>query len=113
MLPALTHGKTRAHQIKCASNQRQIGIAYQLYVEDNEDSYPAQEGYAAGGGKKGNAAVEQPGLPPMGAAVEPTNRPLNRYVGALEVFRCPADRGDPYRKFKSKNCFEDYGNSYL
>ncbi|MBI3417171.1 MAG: type II secretion system protein [Verrucomicrobia bacterium] len=95
LLPALASAKRKAHQVKCVSNQRQIGLAYQFYVDDNNDFYPVHEGYAAIGGKKGNPAAEQSNLYPMGTWVDPTNRPLNRYASAVELFRCPADKGTP------------------
>lgn len=113
LLPVVAGAKRKAHQVKCGSNQRQIGIGYLLYVDDNNDFYPVQVGHASVGGQKGNLAAEESGLWPLGTWVEPTQRPLNKYVDALEVFRCPADKGDPWRKIKSRNCFSDYGNSYL
>src|SRR6185369_4609954 len=41
------------------------------------------------------------------------HRPLNVYVGyALEVFRCPRDKGDAMREV-STPLWEAYGNSYI
>src|SRR5512137_2104746 len=57
LLPALARAKAQANQVKCASNQRQIGIAYRLYVDENNDFYPRQAGWRAGGGKTGNYRV--------------------------------------------------------
>jgi prepilin-type N-terminal cleavage/methylation domain-containing protein/prepilin-type processing-associated H-X9-DG protein len=114
LLPTFAKAKSKAHLVKCASNQRQIGFAYQLYMDDNNDLYPVQEGHAAAGGNKGNPAAEQSDLPiPLGTWVELVNRPLNRYLADVKVFSCPADKGDPFRDIKTKNCFRDYGNSYL
>lgn len=114
LLPALGRAQAKARRVRCSSNQGQIGLAYHLYVEDNLDRYPVQEGHAAVGGRKGNPRSEQPDLAiPLGTWVEPEDRPLNRYVRALEVFACPADRGDAFRQVQSRNCFADYGNSYL
>jgi prepilin-type processing-associated H-X9-DG protein len=39
LLPALGRAKAKANQIKCASNQHQIGLAYHLYADDNQDNY--------------------------------------------------------------------------
>ena len=41
LLPALTSAKQRAQAIRCTSNFRQIGIAYLLYVNDNNDAVPS------------------------------------------------------------------------
>ena len=40
LLPALSRAKSRAKAIQCVSNQRQMGIAAQIYTGDNGDSYP-------------------------------------------------------------------------
>jgi prepilin-type N-terminal cleavage/methylation domain-containing protein/prepilin-type processing-associated H-X9-DG protein len=112
LLPALARAKAQANQVKCASNQRQIGIAYRLYVDDNNDLYPRQAGWAAGGGKPGNYKLMDFVAQSFGVTVPVTNRPLNQYVhNAVESFHCPADKGDVL--YGCENCFEGYGNSYL
>lgn len=112
LLPALGRAKGKAHQIKCAGNQRQIGIAYRLYVDDNSDFYPRQPGWGTAGGKPGNYKLMGDVAQSFGVNVAITNRPLNQYTAnAVELFRCPADKGDML--YGCKHCFEGYGNSYL
>jgi prepilin-type N-terminal cleavage/methylation domain-containing protein/prepilin-type processing-associated H-X9-DG protein len=111
ILPALGRAKAKALQTKCASNQKQIGIAYHLYVDDNRDSYPSQRGWGAAGGKKGTYKLDAAVGESFGVSVEQTNRPLNAYTPAVEVFHCPADKGDFL--YGAKECFEEFGNSYL
>lgn len=112
ILPALSRAKAKAHQVKCASNQRQIGVAYRLYVDDNNDYYPRQPGWATAGGKVGNYTAMDFVAQSFGVNVAVTNRPLNAYVAnAVELFHCPADQGDEL--YACKNCFNGYGNSYL
>lgn len=101
LLPALGRAKAKGQQTKCLSNERQIFLAYQMYADDNAEFYPAQRSWSAGGGKDGT----------YGVFVAQTNRPLNRYVQAVELFRCPADKGDFLNQ--AKHCFTEYGNSYL
>ena len=43
--------------------------------------------------------------------VAATNRPLNQYAQNVNVFHCPADKGDLLHE--TTNCFNVYGNSYL
>ena len=104
LLPALARSKAKATQIKCMSNQKQIGIAFHLYVDDNNDSYPIQRGWHAAGGTNGTYG---------GSTVAATNRPLNKYAPGLEVFRCPSDKGDQLNSASIKNCYLNYGTSYL
>src|SRR6202030_4592380 len=79
------------------------------YVNDNNDSYPIIRGWAATGGQKGtNTPAFVVG--PFGTDQDPTNRPLDRYVSALESWHCPSDHGDA--NYGANNCFVQYGNSY-
>ncbi len=112
LLPALARAKAKSLQIKCVSNQKQIGIAYILYTDDNDENYPTHDGWAAVGGKfwtnanvSGNAAY-------YGGRVAETNRPLNKYLGSVEIFQCPADSGDSLNP-AVKSCYQGWGNSYL
>ena len=40
LLPALRQAKDKAQVVYCSSNLRQIGLAWQLYMEDSEDICP-------------------------------------------------------------------------
>ncbi|PYK02096.1 MAG: hypothetical protein DME23_02615 [Verrucomicrobia bacterium] len=108
LLPAIARSKQKAMAIKCVSNQKQIGLAYFMYTEENTESYPAIRDWASTGGKDGTYDVFTPA----------TNRPLNFYISrAYETFRCPSDRGDFWslanRGVNCTNCYNQYGNSYL
>ena len=55
LLPALARSKAKANNIKCISNQKQIGLAYMMYSDENEDYYPSITDWATTGGKKETA----------------------------------------------------------
>jgi len=40
LLPALTSAQARARRIACLSNLRQMGITWQLYLQDHQDRFP-------------------------------------------------------------------------
>ena len=42
LLPALAAAKERARQTRCASNLRQIVLGTLMYVDDHDDTFPAQ-----------------------------------------------------------------------
>jgi prepilin-type N-terminal cleavage/methylation domain-containing protein len=106
LLPALTRAKNKAKLTKCISNQRQLGLALSMYVDDNLDHYPQYAGWACWGGPKG---VRTDNL--HGALVSENLRPVNPYTKNTETYHCPADKGDA--QWTSDDCFKDWGNSYL
>src|SRR5258706_225041 len=102
----------QAHRTKCVSNERQIGLAYHMYADDNTDFYPAHDDWASVGGRiKGNKGP-WPWRFADPKQVPETNRPLNLYLQAVDVFHCPADKGDSYWP-QAKTCWDGWGNSYL
>src|SRR5438552_717839 len=113
LLPALSSAKEQAKLIKCVSNQRQIGIAFKMYGDDNNTKFPpiATSGFIEfeyGGGDPDRSH------PVAGGMLAATNRPLWRYTQSRELFKCPADRGADARPYfqPSKNTFADSGTSY-
>lgn len=40
LLPALAKAKAKAHQITCISNLKQVGVALNLYLDDQENYFP-------------------------------------------------------------------------
>ena len=50
LLPAL--GRAKANNIKCISNQKQIGLAFIMYAGDNDEFYPTLTNWVTSGGKK-------------------------------------------------------------
>src|SRR5512141_1350169 len=94
LLPALARSKIKANSVKCVSNQKQIGLAYKMYVDDNSDRFPVHDGWGATGGKFWTNAYTGSGAGDYGGRVAETNRPLNQYAGGVEIFHCPGDKGD-------------------
>ena len=92
LLPALARAKGKAHSIKCISQFKQLGIATELYVDDNEGQLP------------GN----QHALPSWVGG-------LITYVGASPldgsgggIYRCPVERGQNRLRTYAVNDFLTY-----
>ena len=111
LLPAIARSKATALRSKCVNNEKQIGIAFRMYTDDNSEFFPRHSGWANYGGKTGtnqtgNAAA-------YGGLTSQTNRPLYQYTArTVEVFRCPSDKGDSLN-VQVKTCWDGWGNSYL
>jgi len=107
LLPALARAKKKGQQTLCLSNNRQIGLALAMYADDFNDFMPRCKDWASLGGQSGRYDVP----------VNETNKPLWKYQGAKEIFRCPADRGDArginFVGINATNCYKQYGTSYL
>ena len=52
LLPALARAKGKGQQAQCYSNEHQIGLAFQMYTQDYNESYPYHDGWAAFGGQR-------------------------------------------------------------
>ena len=109
LLPALSRAKSKAYRTQCFNNVRQLGLALKLYVDDNNDWYPSYDGWGAWGGKQ---VITNVGPVSHGGRVAETNRPVNRYSANVELYRCPADKGDTLWNVNIP-CYEAWGNSYL
>jgi prepilin-type N-terminal cleavage/methylation domain-containing protein/prepilin-type processing-associated H-X9-DG protein len=109
LLPALVTAREQAKVIKCVSNQKQIGVAFRMYIDENGSRFPAinpsspASSFELGGGDPD----------PKNNALASTNRPLYPYQGSAKVFECPSDRGTVAdADFTSLNLFKSVGESY-
>ncbi len=114
LLPALSRAKAKAQSVKCIANLKQHGIGFALYVDENRGAFPTHDGWGGVGGKYiTNAFLGGPAAS-YGGDVPESERPLNLYVGAVESFKCPSDRGDSFSNTpKTRTCYTSWGNSYL
>ena len=48
LLPALTKVRTTARQVQCMSNLKDIGVAFYLYLDDHNETFPPGGGYDSG-----------------------------------------------------------------
>src|SRR6202035_540406 len=67
LLPALAKAKQKAIKINCASNLKQVGLAFKLWAGDNGDQYPQSYAVAGGGNYPLINAQNPLANPPTGA----------------------------------------------
>lgn len=121
LLPVLSQARRLAHRAACSSNLRQIGFAWQAYMNDSEQlpQHTDEPDWAYGG-------VRFVGTDHK--AVADAARPINPYLDsdqsnqsslALGVFRDAADhgiteRGRPLESVlpNGETCYETFGTSY-
>jgi prepilin-type N-terminal cleavage/methylation domain-containing protein len=75
LLPVVGRGKRAAREIVCLSNLHQIGLALELYIQDNDNRLPwcAQ-------------------MPSLKTNLTPITSTLDAYLQAKSVWRCPDDQ---------------------
>lgn len=120
LLPALAQAKNKGRRIQCQSNLRQINVGVFLYADDHAERMPVAAPHELGG-PQGIVPATDPWLPArmFGGALPAEQRPLNEYLGSREVFRSPADKGEPLWWFDTADyqakstCYELYGSSYF
>jgi prepilin-type N-terminal cleavage/methylation domain-containing protein/prepilin-type processing-associated H-X9-DG protein len=100
LLPALGRAKEKGLQGVCRSNLKQLGLAFLMYVDEHNDTFP---GVASKGAYEPmredwifwniNRVVNDPTAPP-GFFTNPVNSAIGPYIGRFttNLFRCPSDR---------------------
>jgi prepilin-type N-terminal cleavage/methylation domain-containing protein/prepilin-type processing-associated H-X9-DG protein len=118
LMPALGRAREQSKAVACASNLRQIGNAFNMYLLDSRGqafwkgknlALDGMDWYVYGGKETGNAYTGDQGN--FFNAWQP--RPLNKYVaGKLETFHCPNDDYAAPWGDGVATCFDWVGNSY-
>lgn len=99
LLPALSKAKAKAQGIMCLNNSKQMGLAWILYTQDNNDKVP---GNLDGGNSQNLANTNLTwcvGWLDLAAAQQfNTNwaimmaSQLGAYSGSHQIYKCPADK---------------------
>src|SRR5574337_698636 len=76
LLPTLGRARESARRTQCASNLKQIGLALNMYANDNTEAFPTTTASAT-------AAAELQSLGKL----------FDAYITDRKIFRCPSDSG--------------------
>jgi prepilin-type N-terminal cleavage/methylation domain-containing protein len=112
LLPALRKARTLTKRVTCQSNLKQIAVAWNMYLDDNDGRFYQDR----------NANVLYGGWSGM---QPPSPRPLNKYFSLpvdlveetkiendAKVFCCPSDRGGAALFAPFEKAYNLYGTSY-
>jgi prepilin-type processing-associated H-X9-DG protein len=109
LLPALATGKSSALRVKCASNQRQLGLAAQLYFDDNDGRTFSYLSHATNGGRVYWFGWLQDGSEGE-RAFDPSQGALYPYLMGRGVEICPGlNYGNSRFKLKATGAAYGYG----
>jgi len=117
LLPALAKGRARAQATACGGNLRQLGLAFQLYLPDNADTFPTSSPNSSLGPQPEDWVWWQVTSGPSGFTMRnPGQGSVIKYLGQYQprLLRCPADRNADSREtaWKSNPGVEQYFYSY-
>jgi len=114
LLPALKQAKDKAKAIQCVNQEKQIGLAYQLYADSNDGYFPCNRSTADVGGNWSSHAYWWNFLGPK---VGYTNWQVGTDPNPAEptIFRCPAaEKSTPGMKSWCNDNIMGYGmNRYV
>jgi prepilin-type N-terminal cleavage/methylation domain-containing protein/prepilin-type processing-associated H-X9-DG protein len=88
LFPVFARAREKARESSCMSNQKQIGLAIQMYAQDYDEYMPVA-----------NADVVTYGPPGLRDVIMP-------YCKNTQIFRCPSDKDN---KFRDQGTSYDYG----
>src|SRR4051812_15247968 len=77
LFPVFAKAREKARQTSCVSNEKQIGLAFLQYIQDNDEAFPL-------------SVVTTVSPPPAGAIVGWADA-IQPYQKSLAIFQCPSE----------------------
>ena len=99
LLPALAKAKAKAHEVTCMNNLKQLGIAFAMYLDDHEDTFPGVASRGAYNPQREDWIFWNLNRPAGGGLTkeyinDPRNSAIAPYIGSFttNLFRCASDK---------------------
>ena len=92
LLPALAKAKQKAQQTACLNNQKQLGLGFVMYVDENSDTMPTDAS------RVGHHTDDWVWWQPGGTYTLAQSPILALIKGSTNMLRCPMDKDDTGRK---------------
>ena len=93
LFPVFARSREKARQTACLSNERQLGQAFDMYVNDYDGIFPGAPAGPSGAGVYGGwvwyPAFPNPQTVPN--LIDPSQGGLFSYVKNVQVYLCPSD----------------------
>lgn len=91
LFPVFAKAREMARQTSCISNQKQLGMAVQMYIQDYEETLPGFWDNTAGNGQPGGWTFYKAYPNQNRGDFDPSRGSLWGYVKNAQVFMCPSD----------------------
>lgn len=95
LLPTLARAKSQAHRARCASNHKQLYLAWNMYHGDNDGRLALNLSIldpTAICWVSSTVHGDTPGFTDPAYLTDPTRASFANYVRAVDVYRCPAEK---------------------
>ncbi|MBM3832037.1 MAG: type II secretion system protein [Verrucomicrobia bacterium] len=99
LLPSLARAKAKAHQTACVNNLKQLGLAFAMYLDDNNDTFPGVASRGAYNAMKEDWIFWNINRSGSGAFTsqiiqDTRNSAIAPYLGSFttNLFRCASDK---------------------
>ncbi len=90
LLPALNQARSKAHAIACLNNQKQLGMSFRLYQDDNKEYFPSYSTYDITGGTWASRMI------------------YGGWISSAKVLLCPAVKNKYRDSFKLQTATGSY-----